>query len=37
MISLLLGDGNMQTFSKGKIWRLKIFQGGDDYILKKMK
>jgi LAGLIDADG DNA endonuclease family len=30
MIGLLLGDGNMQTFSKtGKTWRFRILQGGD--------
>jgi len=30
MIGLLLGDGNMQTFTKtGKTWRLRILQGGD--------
>lgn len=33
MIGLLLGDGNMQTFSKtGKTWRLRIVQGSENHF-----
>jgi len=33
MIGLLLGDGNMQTFSKtGKTWRFRILQGGENHF-----
>ena len=33
MIGLLLGDGNMQTFSKtGKTGRLRILQGGENHL-----
>ena len=33
MIGLLLGDGNLQTFSKtGKTWRLRLIQGGENHF-----
>jgi hypothetical protein len=33
MIGLLLGDGNLQTFSKnGNTWRLRILQGGENHF-----
>jgi len=33
MVGLLLGDGNMQTFSKtGSTWRIIILQGGDNHF-----
>jgi len=33
IIGLLLGDGNMQTFTKtGVTWRLIILQGGDIHL-----
>lgn len=33
MVGLLLGDGNMQTFSKtGSTWRFRILQGGDNHF-----
>lgn len=34
IVGLLLGDGNMQTFSKdGKTWRLRIIQGGSNHFI----
>lgn len=33
MVGLLLGDGNMQTFSKkGKTWRFRFLQGGENHF-----
>lgn len=33
MIGLLLGDGNLQTFSNtGNTWRLRIIQGGENHF-----
>jgi len=33
MVGLLLGDGNMQTFSSsGTTWRLRLLQGGDNHF-----
>jgi hypothetical protein len=33
MVGLLLGDGNMQTFTQeGKAWRLRILQGGENHF-----
>lgn len=33
MVGLLLGDGNMQTFSKtGKTWRFRLLQGGENHF-----
>jgi hypothetical protein len=33
MVGLLLGDGNMQTFTKtGLTWRFRILQGGNNHF-----
>lgn len=33
LVGLLLGDGNMQTFSiTGETWRFRILQGGDNHF-----
>jgi len=33
MVGLLLGDGNMQTFTRtGTTWRLRILQGGNNHF-----